>query len=122
MQALFQSAQHIYEKRGGSGAGSGSESVPLTNGSRSGSPTLIKANDIKKQGGIENTQLPHIPLRAGTFVTSLQLLYFRVSFTINFYKNIPSNQGKEKRIFTKKNFQKLKIKLKVVFSLIYLEA
>ena len=35
MQALFQSAQHIYEKREGSGAGSGS--VPLTNGSESGS-------------------------------------------------------------------------------------
>jgi hypothetical protein len=32
-QALFQSAQHIYEKREGSGAGSGS--VTLTNGFRS---------------------------------------------------------------------------------------
>ena len=38
MIALYQSAQHIYEKREGSGAGCGSEagSVPLTNGSGSG--------------------------------------------------------------------------------------
>jgi hypothetical protein len=36
LQALFQSAQHIYEKREGSGSGS----VPLTNGSRSGSGSL----------------------------------------------------------------------------------
>ncbi len=36
MQALFQSAQHIYEKREGSGVGSGS--ATLTNGSGSGRP------------------------------------------------------------------------------------
>ncbi len=35
LQALFQSAQHLYEKREGSLSGSGS--VPLTNGSWSGS-------------------------------------------------------------------------------------
>ncbi len=33
LQALFQSAQHIYEKREGSGAGSGT--APLTNGKTS---------------------------------------------------------------------------------------
>ena len=55
MQSLFQSAQHIYEKREGSRAGSGS--VPLTTGSGrrktcgscgfrsgSGSPTLAPTN------------------------------------------------------------------------------
>jgi hypothetical protein len=38
LQALFQSAQHIYEKREGSGAGS----VPLTKGSRSGRPKNMR--------------------------------------------------------------------------------
>ncbi len=33
LQALFQSAQHLYEKREGSGSGSGSGSIHLTNGS-----------------------------------------------------------------------------------------
>jgi hypothetical protein len=40
LQALFQSAQHIYEKREGSGAGSGS--APLTNGSGSGRPKIMR--------------------------------------------------------------------------------
>jgi hypothetical protein len=40
LQALFNAAQHHYEKREGSGAGSGAGSVPLTNGS--GSPTLCE--------------------------------------------------------------------------------
>jgi hypothetical protein len=40
LQALFQSAQHIYEKRKGSGAGSGS--APLTNGSGSGRPRNMR--------------------------------------------------------------------------------
>ncbi len=35
MQALFQFAQHLYEKREGSGSGAGS--IPLTNGSGFGS-------------------------------------------------------------------------------------
>jgi hypothetical protein len=37
MQALFQSAQHLYRKREGSESGAGSRSTPLTNGSGSGS-------------------------------------------------------------------------------------
>jgi hypothetical protein len=36
LHGLFQSAQHLYEKREGSGAGSGS--IPLTNGFGSGRP------------------------------------------------------------------------------------
>jgi hypothetical protein len=39
LQALFQFAQHLCEKREGSGAGAGS--IPLTNGTGSGSPTRI---------------------------------------------------------------------------------
>jgi hypothetical protein len=38
LQALFQSAQHIYEKREGSGA----RSAPLTNGSGSGRPKNMR--------------------------------------------------------------------------------
>jgi hypothetical protein len=41
LQALFQSDQHIYEKREGSGAGS----VPLTNGPGSGSQEAQKQSD-----------------------------------------------------------------------------
>jgi hypothetical protein len=40
LQALFNAAQHHYEKGERSGAGSGAGSVPLTNGS--GSPTLCE--------------------------------------------------------------------------------
>jgi hypothetical protein len=55
-QALFQSAQHIYEKREGSG------SVPLNNGS--GSPTLIVSTilflqmleKMEKEGRLEQEQ------------------------------------------------------------------
>jgi hypothetical protein len=43
LQALFQSAQHIYEKREGSGAGS----VPLTYGSRSGRPKKLRILRIR---------------------------------------------------------------------------
>jgi hypothetical protein len=51
LQALFQSAQHLYEKR----EGSGSDPIPLTNGSRSGgpktcgsgSPTLCRIPDTQ---------------------------------------------------------------------------
>ncbi len=46
LQALFQSDQHIYEKRAGSG------SVPLTNGSGSGRP-----KNLRIQIGIPNTVL-----------------------------------------------------------------
>ncbi len=42
LQALFQSAQHLYEKREGSGAGAGSIPLPNGSGSGSGSPTLKK--------------------------------------------------------------------------------
>ncbi len=38
LQALFQSAQHFYETREGSGSGARSLSVPLNNGSGSGWP------------------------------------------------------------------------------------
>ncbi len=38
LQALAQSAQHIYEKKEGSGSGS----VPLTNGSGSGRPQNMR--------------------------------------------------------------------------------
>jgi hypothetical protein len=38
LQALFQFAQHINEKREGSRFGAGSGSIPLTNGSGSGRP------------------------------------------------------------------------------------
>ncbi len=38
LQALFQSAQHLYEKR----EGSGSRSIPLTNGSGSGRPKNMR--------------------------------------------------------------------------------
>ncbi len=41
LQALFQSAQHLYEKREGSG--SSSSSVPLTNESGSGRPKISVA-------------------------------------------------------------------------------
>jgi hypothetical protein len=40
LQALFQSTQHLYEKREASGAGYGS--VPLTNGSGSGRPKNMR--------------------------------------------------------------------------------
>jgi hypothetical protein len=40
LQALFQSAQHLYEKREGSRSGAGS--VPLANGSGSGRPKNIR--------------------------------------------------------------------------------
>jgi hypothetical protein len=53
LQALFQSAQHIYEKREGSGAGSGSGassgSVPLTNGSGSGKPKNMRVLRIRNR-------------------------------------------------------------------------
>ncbi len=66
LQALFQSAQHLYEKREGSGSGP----VPLTNGSGSGfgrlknvpeSPTLLKRpgspfkNSFSIKSRIQNT-------------------------------------------------------------------
>jgi hypothetical protein len=43
LQALFQSAQHIYEKREGSGSGF----VPLTNGSGSGRPKNMRILRIR---------------------------------------------------------------------------
>ncbi len=49
LQALIQSAQRIYEKREGSGARSGSGSLPMTNGS--GSPTLLWTFPDSKIGG-----------------------------------------------------------------------
>ncbi len=49
LQALFQSAQHIYKKREGSGA----RSVPLTNGSESGRPKNMRILRIR----IPNTSL-----------------------------------------------------------------
>ncbi len=47
LQVIFQSAQHIYEKREGSG------SIPLTNGSGSGSgsPTLLITSCFTVQSG-----------------------------------------------------------------------
>jgi hypothetical protein len=44
LQALFQPAQHLYEKREGSraGYGAGSGVLPLTNGSRSGRPKSMR--------------------------------------------------------------------------------
>ncbi len=72
MKAIFQSVQHLYEKREGSGAGSG----PLTNrpdpespktwgsGSRSGSPTLVDTYRYLyaaagTRGGSEEVLLQH---------------------------------------------------------------
>jgi hypothetical protein len=46
MQALSQSAQHIYEKREGSGAGS----VPLTNRSGSGRPINMRIRIPNNKG------------------------------------------------------------------------
>jgi hypothetical protein len=48
-QALFQSAQDIYEKRegSGSGAGFGSRSAPLINGSGSGRPKNMRILRIR---------------------------------------------------------------------------
>jgi hypothetical protein len=46
---FFQSAQHIYEKREGSGAGSGS--APLTNGSGFGKPNTGFFADLQKNYG-----------------------------------------------------------------------
>ncbi len=63
LQALFQSAQHVYENREGSGSGAGSGSIPLSlnNGSgsggpkTSGSPTLAIAQSFGSgQGFFQN--------------------------------------------------------------------
>jgi hypothetical protein len=49
-KALFQSAQHVYEKREGAGSGS----ITLTNGSKSGSgsPTLLEISSLKIHGSV----------------------------------------------------------------------
>jgi hypothetical protein len=57
LQALFQSAQHIYEKREGSGAGSGS--VRLSNGSVSGS---IRPKNMRIRSRIPNTAINSPPI------------------------------------------------------------
>jgi hypothetical protein len=57
LQALFHSAQHIYEKREGSRAGSGS--VPLTNGSASGRPKNMR---------ILRTRIPNTDFTYAAFV------------------------------------------------------
>ncbi len=58
LHALFQSAQHLYEKRDGSGsrAGSGAGSVLLTNGYGSGRPKNMRILWIR----IPNTASLHI--------------------------------------------------------------
>jgi hypothetical protein len=53
MHALFQSPQHIYEKR--EGAGAGSKSVPLMNGSGSGRPKNMRILRIRFLIRIPNT-------------------------------------------------------------------
>jgi hypothetical protein len=53
LQALFQSAQHIYEKRAGSGSGS----IHLTNGSGSGRPKNMRVLRIRFRIRIPNTVL-----------------------------------------------------------------
>ncbi len=108
LQALFQSAQHLYVKKKGSGAGS----IPLTNrsgsGSRSGSPirivtveeillTIYSANPWANLGSVKNKGVEHL--------SSVTLRMQKKIFFIFFSYNLPADTLSS--IFKMKFFAKI---------------
>jgi hypothetical protein len=91
LQALFQSAHHLYEKKEGSGSGAGF--VPLTKirileAQKNADPRIR----IPKSGGLHST----VP----TFPVSLRIIFFSSSFGAKFpYFNMRNKQNCSRKLY-----------------------